>query len=207
MLSHKCEQAHSINNIMVNKNNDDDDDNVTAAYRMDRLLRSAPQLLAQPPEVVERRLSLLRAVLGLTPSPELERVRGEKLPWKPGKRRESLLLLYRRTRFLFLCVWGASMDSAGHVAAVALPAPLPFACCTPCIDDRSCSVFFSVVARVFFFSLFSPLLAPCILIGIACSRIRQFLFSLPSSVFEVVLSPDGGNVGESLSRFLQSIGV
>lgn len=43
---------------------------------MDRLLRSAPQLLVQPPEVVERRLSLLRAVLGLTPSPELERVRG-----------------------------------------------------------------------------------------------------------------------------------
>lgn len=39
------------------------------------MLRSAPQLLVQPSDVVERRLAHLREVLGLTPSPTLERVR------------------------------------------------------------------------------------------------------------------------------------
>ncbi|CAM9640263.1 unnamed protein product [Ectocarpus sp. 12 AP-2014] len=43
--------------------------------RMDRVLRSAPQLLVQPLDVVEKRLAQLRAVLRLTPSPELERMR------------------------------------------------------------------------------------------------------------------------------------
>ncbi|CAM9162240.1 unnamed protein product [Scytosiphon promiscuus] len=43
--------------------------------RMDRMLRSAPHLLVQPSDVVERRLTHLREVLGLTPSPTLERMR------------------------------------------------------------------------------------------------------------------------------------
>eukprot|EP00903_Cladosiphon_okamuranus_P014829 g13732.t1 len=43
--------------------------------RVDRLLRSAPYVLIQPLDVVEKRLSHLRKVLGLTPSPELEKMR------------------------------------------------------------------------------------------------------------------------------------
>lgn len=47
--------------------------------RVDRLLRSAPYVLVQPLDVVEKRLSQLRKVLGLTQSPELEKVKGLQL--------------------------------------------------------------------------------------------------------------------------------
>eukprot|EP00752_Nemacystus_decipiens_P014387 g12797.t1 len=43
--------------------------------RVERLLRSAPYILVQPLDVVEKRLAHLRKVLGLTPSPELEKMR------------------------------------------------------------------------------------------------------------------------------------
>lgn len=39
------------------------------------MLRSAPYVLVQPLDVVEKRLWHLRKVLGLTPSPELEKVK------------------------------------------------------------------------------------------------------------------------------------
>lgn len=48
---------------------------VVVVDRVDRLLRSAPHILVQPLDVVEKRLSLLRKVLGLSPSPELEKVK------------------------------------------------------------------------------------------------------------------------------------
>lgn len=48
---------------------------VAVVHRVDRVLRSAPHVLIQPLDVVEKRLSHLRKVLGLAPSPELEKVR------------------------------------------------------------------------------------------------------------------------------------
>lgn len=61
-------------------------------HRVDRLLRWAPCILVQPLDVVEKRLSLLREVLGLTPSPELEKVN-----------ERSQLRLFG---FVFFFLWG-----------------------------------------------------------------------------------------------------
>lgn len=49
---------------------------VSLSHRVDRLLRSSPQLLVQPAMMVQRRLTALRAVLNLPLTPQEEKVQG-----------------------------------------------------------------------------------------------------------------------------------